>query len=171
MHVYLVINSLFPVCSQAKRNPNHSYFLVLHEETSRGKQKISFHIISYHIILYHIISYHTISYYIISYHIISYHIISYHIISYHIISYYMISYHIILYHIISYHIISNLILISYIKTNRHKKHNIILLCGTAPPTPKLACFVLYLKIINTFLKNDICSFQKWHWNLVGQAVF
>ena len=28
--------------------------------------------------------------------------------------------------------------------------------GTAPPTPKLACFVLYLKIINTFLKNNIC---------------
>ena len=25
--------------------------------------------------------------------------------------------------------------------------------GTAPPTPKLAYFVLYLKIINTFLKN------------------
>ena len=28
--------------------------------------------------------------------------------------------------------------------------------GTAPPTPKLACFVLYLKIINIFLKNNIC---------------
>ena len=24
------------------------------------------------------------------------------------------------------------------------------------PNKKLACFVLYLKIINTFLKNDIC---------------
>ena len=27
--------------------------------------------------------------------------------------------------------------------------------GTAPPTPKLACFVLYLIIINTCLKNEI----------------
>ena len=27
--------------------------------------------------------------------------------------------------------------------------------GTAPPTSKLACFVLFLKIINIFLKNDI----------------
>ena len=27
---------------------------------------------------------------------------------------------------------------------------------TAPSTPKLACFVLYLKIINIFLKNNIC---------------
>ena len=74
-------------------------FLILH---------ISYHIISYHIISYHIISYHIISYQIISYHII-YHIISYHIISYHIISYHII-----------YHIISTFILISYIKTNRHK---------------------------------------------------
>ena len=44
----------------------------------------------------------------------------------HIISYHIISYHIISYHIISYHIISNFIPISYIKTNRHKKHNMIL---------------------------------------------
>ena len=28
--------------------------------------------------------------------------------------------------------------------------------GIAPLTPTLACFVLYLKIINIFLKNDIC---------------
>ena len=28
--------------------------------------------------------------------------------------------------------------------------------GTALPTPKLACFVLYLKIINIFLKSNIC---------------
>ena len=27
---------------------------------------------------------------------------------------------------------------------------------TALPNQKLACFVLYLKIINTFLKNNIC---------------
>ena len=55
-----------------------------------------------------------------------YHITSHHIISYHIISYHIISYHIISYHIISYHIILNFIPISYIKTNRHKKHNMIL---------------------------------------------
>ena len=30
--------------------------------------------------------------------------------------------------------------------------------GTAPPTQKLACFVLYLKIINT-LKTDTCILQ------------
>ena len=30
-----------------------------------------------------------------------------------------------------------------------------LLGGTAPPTPKLACFVLYLKIFSTFLKSGI----------------
>ena len=28
--------------------------------------------------------------------------------------------------------------------------------GTAPPTPKLACFVFHLKSINTFLKNNVC---------------
>ena len=28
--------------------------------------------------------------------------------------------------------------------------------GYCTSYPKLACFVLYLKIINTFLKNDIC---------------
>ena len=27
------------------------------------------------------------------------------------------------------------------------------------PTPKLACFVLCLKIINTFLENSICILQ------------
>ena len=31
--------------------------------------------------------------------------------------------------------------------------------GTAPPTLKLACFVLCLKIINTFLKNNV-SYSK-----------
>ena len=31
--------------------------------------------------------------------------------------------------------------------------------GTAPSTPKLACFVLYLKIINVFLKNNTCIFN------------
>ena len=30
--------------------------------------------------------------------------------------------------------------------------------GTMPPNQKLACFVLYLKIINTFLKNSTCIF-------------
>ena len=43
---------------------------------------------------------------------------------------------------------------------------------------KLTCFVLYLKIINTFLKNNICTFSKLFKELkngikilVGQAVF
>ena len=31
--------------------------------------------------------------------------------------------------------------------------------GTTPPTPKLACFVFYLKINNTFLKNNVCILQ------------
>ena len=29
--------------------------------------------------------------------------------------------------------------------------------GTPPPTPKLTCFVLYLKIINTFSKKLMCA--------------
>ena len=40
------------------------------------------------------------------------------------------------------------------------------------PNLKLACFVCYLKIINTFWENDKCILkqivqgtQKWHWNL------
>ena len=32
--------------------------------------------------------------------------------------------------------------------------------GYCIPTPKLACFVLFLKIINTFLKNNIASYSK-----------
>ena len=31
---------------------------------------------------------------------------------------------------------------------------LLFLRGTAPPTPKLACFVLYLKITNILLKNN-----------------
>ena len=49
--------------------------------------------------------------------------------------------------------------------------------GTAPPTPKIACFVLYLKIINIFLKNNTCIYSKLSKELknsikikVGQAV-
>ena len=30
------------------------------------------------------------------------------------------------------------------------------LMGTAPPTQKLTGFVHYLKVINTFLKTDMC---------------
>ena len=30
--------------------------------------------------------------------------------------------------------------------------------GVLHPLSKLACFLLYLQIINTFLKNDICIF-------------
>ena len=29
--------------------------------------------------------------------------------------------------------------------------------GNCTPNQKLACFLLYLKIINTFLKNNICT--------------
>ena len=29
--------------------------------------------------------------------------------------------------------------------------------GTAPPTPKLTCFVLHLKITNIVLKYNICT--------------
>ena len=55
-----------------------------------------------------------------------------------------------------------------------------LLRGTAPSTPKaskLACFVLYLKIINIFLKKTYASYSKLSKELknsikikVGQAV-
>ena len=31
--------------------------------------------------------------------------------------------------------------------------------GYCTSYPKLACYVLYLKIINTFLKNNICILQ------------
>ena len=31
--------------------------------------------------------------------------------------------------------------------------------GTAPPTQKLACLEPYLKVINIFLKNNICILQ------------
>ena len=31
--------------------------------------------------------------------------------------------------------------------------------GVLHPNNKLACFVLYLKIIDTFLKNDVCILQ------------
>ena len=43
---------------------------------------------------------------------------------------------------------------------------------------KLACFVLYLKIINKFLKNKVCVLwknvqgtQKWHWNFSRPSSF
>ena len=49
---------------------------------------------------------------------------------------------------------------------------------TAPPTPKLACFVLYLKMINIFLKIIYASYSKLSKKLkngieilVGQVVF
>ena len=43
-----------------------------------------------------------------------------------------------------------------VQEKRVRYNNI--LGGTEPPTctPKIACFVLYLKIINIFLKNNIC---------------
>ena len=43
--------------------------------------------------------------------------------------------------------------------------------GHYTPNLKLACFVCYLKIVNTFLKNIVCILKqivqgtpKWHWN-------
>ena len=48
----------------------------------------------------------------------------------------------------------------------------VLIRGYCTPKQKLSCFVFYLKIINTFMKNIICILQyivqgtqKWHWNL------
>ena len=41
------------------------------------------------------------------------------------------------------------------KTNSYSICNFETLRGTAPPTQKLACFMLYLKIINIFLKYNI----------------
>ena len=32
--------------------------------------------------------------------------------------------------------------------------------GYYTPNQKLTCFVLYLKIINTFLKNNVCIFKQ-----------
>ena len=53
-----------------------------------------------------------------------------------------------------------------------------MLRDTAPPTPKLACFVLYLKIITIFLKMIYAFYSKLSKELkngieilVGQAVF
>ena len=37
---------------------------------------------------------------------------------------------------------------------------LLTLRGTAPPTQKWACFVLYLKIINTILKIIYASYSK-----------
>ena len=47
---------------------------------------------------------------------------------------------------------------SYVSpTHMASPHSIInLIKGELTPNQKLACFVLYLKIINTILKNDIC---------------
>ena len=36
----------------------------------------------------------------------------------------------------------------------------VTLQGQSTPNQKLACFVLYLKIINTFLKNNICTLKQ-----------
>ena len=50
-------------------------------------------------------------------------------------------------------------------------------CGSTPNL-KLACFVCYIKIINTFSKNNACIFkwiiqgsQKWHWNFSRPSSF
>ena len=36
----------------------------------------------------------------------------------------------------------------------------LILAGTASPTPKFACFVLYLKIINSSLKYNFAFYSK-----------
>ena len=50
--------------------------------------------------------------------------------------------------------------------------------GFCTPNQKLTCFVLYLKIINTFLKNNLGILkqivqrtQKWHWNFSRPSAF
>ena len=53
-------------------------------------------------------------------------------------------------------------------------HGNVSLKGVLHLLPKLVCFVLYLKLINTFLKNNICILWKIVHGigiLVGQAVF
>ena len=53
-----------------------------------------------------------------------------------------------------------------------------ILTGYYTPNQKLACLVMYLKIINTFLKNNVCILkqivqgnQKWHWNFSRPSGF
>ena len=53
----------------------------------------------------------------------------------------------------------------------HRLEARLLLRGYCTPNLKLVCFVWYLKIINTFLKNNACILkqivqgtQKWHRN-------
>ena len=52
------------------------------------------------------------------------------------------------------------------------------LSGYCTPKLKLACFVCYLKIMTTFLKNNVSivkqivqGTQKWHWNLSRPSSF
>ena len=49
------------------------------------------------------------------------------------------------------------------KANTWQASNVVLdksLKGVMHPNQKLACFVCYLKIINTFLKNNICIWKQ-----------
>ena len=50
--------------------------------------------------------------------------------------------------------------------------------GNCTPNQKLACFALYLKIVTTFLQNNVYILkqivqgtQKWHWNFSRQSNF
>ena len=54
----------------------------------------------------------------------------------------------------------------------------LVLRGNCTPNQILACFVFYLKIINTFSKNDICILQQivqeieqWNWNFSRSSRF
>ena len=49
---------------------------------------------------------------------------------------------------------------------------ILYLRGNCTPNQNLACFVLYLKIVNTFLQIDVCQgARKWHWNFSRPSGF
>ena len=42
----------------------------------------------------------------------------------------------------------------------YKNNALALLTGVLHPNQKLACFVLYLKIINTILRNNVCILKQ-----------
>ena len=71
---------------------------------------------------------------------------------------------------------------SVLSSNPHRYYSFWIifmhLRGNCTPNQKLVCFVLCLKIINTFLENNICILtqivqgtQKWHWNFSRPSSF